>query len=65
MKSALFIFSLFKSAPSFIVCSNVGVLGLVVEEDEKCVVYLLPFQVSFILHSVQQCRSGVADSGGG
>ena len=35
------------------------------EEDEKCVVHLLPFQISSILHCVQQCRSAGAGRGGG
>ena len=65
MKSALFIFFIFKSVSPFILFRNVGVGRPILEEDRKFVVYLLPFQISFILHSVQQCRSGAADSGGG
>ena len=40
--------------------SHVGVRWLIVEEDEKCFVYPLSFH-----HAVQQCRSEMADRGGG
>ena len=54
MKSALFILFLF-----IMLCSNVGVKWMIVEEDEKCFVYPLSFH-----HAVQQCRSEMDDRGG-
>ena len=61
-KNVFLLFVFFKSVSSFMLSSNLGVRWPVMEEDG--VVYLLSFQVSFILHCVQQCRSGAADSGG-
>ena len=58
----LFFFSL---VLVFFLCSNVGMRWPIVEENEKCVVYYLPFQISFILHPVQECRSEASDHGGG
>ena len=54
MKSALFILFLF-----IMLCSNVGVRWMIVEEDEKCFVYPLSFH-----HVVQQRRGAGAERGG-